>query len=187
MPSLTAEAGLEKLTPMLGEATLESLASFYEEDRGGRMALLSHLKGLGIGNLVERQKLVNTLAKAKREGRLKPYRDERAALKASLADKQISDSRSAPVDWLSKATGLKERGNEAFKAARFSEAVDTYGDAVFAAMQAAKEISSAAAAMSMLGPLYSNMAATYLRLEDWTAAATNANEALEREPSSTKA
>jgi hypothetical protein len=63
LDELLEEAGLAGIKAVLGDATLDSLNTSLVEDR---TTFLSGLKESGVDKLADRQKLANSIGKAKR-------------------------------------------------------------------------------------------------------------------------
>lgn len=82
--TLLVEASLQHIYPTLQHTTLSQLTREFEGVT--RPAFLLHLKECGMSVLPERQKVANTLAKARREGRLQPT-DESTAPTAPVAER----------------------------------------------------------------------------------------------------
>ena len=67
LAELLNEAGCAAYTDSLKD---ESLDAWLEQMAADRPAFLKHLQALGVAKLPERQKIANTMSKAKRENRL---------------------------------------------------------------------------------------------------------------------
>jgi tetratricopeptide (TPR) repeat protein len=161
-----------------GQVTINVIAEKLLE---GRPATMQFLKQLGVDRLGERQQIVNAACKAERTGKL-PQEDGKRTFRLNKSSDQF-----CATALLATADEIKQRGNEAFKAGSNDLAANLYGDAIRAAREASKDEDAQPEASKLLVSLHSNVAAAFLKLEQWDAAIQAASSVLEVESDHPKA
>ena len=212
LPALLRVTGFAHLRKAMDPScSLRGVAAMHAQ---GTTPFMTYLKNSGVRNLTDRQKLSQGFGKVKNLGQLAPCVDEVGAAEARLpcayldaADKAMgdaavgdaakSDAASSAFDaspTLPAACALKDAGNDAFKAARHELAIDMYGDAVDLAERALVALGSVAPTdparveiEGVLASLYTNTAASYLKIEQWQGAADAATCALQLDADNAKA